>query len=258
MADHAADGTGGRHGVPRGRAPGTDRLGIVFDIDDTLYLERDYARSGFRAVGAWAAERGLAGLDRRCWNLFERGVRGRVFDEALEGTRHALGQDPVGRMVALYRAHRPAIALLPDVEPFLERFAEHGFAAISDGPLASQSAKVEALGLRERLDLVLLTDAWGPAFWKPHPRAFAEAEHALGVPPERMVYIADNPAKDFLTPNARGWLTIGLERPGRLHAGVPPSPAHAPALLAPDLHRAGDQLARVIALREDNEARRSA
>ena len=25
---------------------------VVFDLDDTLYLERDYVRSGFRAVGA--------------------------------------------------------------------------------------------------------------------------------------------------------------------------------------------------------------
>ena len=26
---------------------------FVFDIDDTLYLERDYVHSGFQAVGAW-------------------------------------------------------------------------------------------------------------------------------------------------------------------------------------------------------------
>ena len=27
---------------------------LVFDIDDTLYLERDYVRSGFGAAGRWA------------------------------------------------------------------------------------------------------------------------------------------------------------------------------------------------------------
>jgi hypothetical protein len=27
---------------------------IVFDLDDTLYLERNYVHSGFRALGEWA------------------------------------------------------------------------------------------------------------------------------------------------------------------------------------------------------------
>ena len=26
---------------------------VAFDLDDTLYLERDYVRSGFWAVGRW-------------------------------------------------------------------------------------------------------------------------------------------------------------------------------------------------------------
>ena len=39
-------------------------LCVVFDLDDTLYPEASYARSGLRAAGHWAVvERGLAGLD---------------------------------------------------------------------------------------------------------------------------------------------------------------------------------------------------
>ncbi|MDB5525364.1 MAG: putative hydrolase of the superfamily, partial [Rhizobium sp.] len=30
-----------------------DTAVLVFDLDDTLYLERDFARSGFRATGDW-------------------------------------------------------------------------------------------------------------------------------------------------------------------------------------------------------------
>ena len=40
---------------------------VVFDVDDTLYLERDYVRSGFRAVGVWASRwLGLSGFAERC------------------------------------------------------------------------------------------------------------------------------------------------------------------------------------------------
>jgi putative hydrolase of the HAD superfamily len=36
---------------------------IVFDLDDTLYLERDFARSGFEAAGAWLyRQAGVPGL----------------------------------------------------------------------------------------------------------------------------------------------------------------------------------------------------
>ena len=33
-----------------------NHLCVVFDIDDTLYLERDYVLSGFAAVGPWARD----------------------------------------------------------------------------------------------------------------------------------------------------------------------------------------------------------
>ena len=34
---------------------------VVFDVDDTLYLERDYVRSGFHAVAQWMAPVVLTG-----------------------------------------------------------------------------------------------------------------------------------------------------------------------------------------------------
>ena len=79
---------GGARGDPGGAAgaagdAGARRL-VVLDIDDTLYLERDYARSGFTAIGDWArAELGVDDLGERAWAAFEAGTRGTIFDEAL-------------------------------------------------------------------------------------------------------------------------------------------------------------------------------
>jgi len=56
---------------------------VVFDLDDTLYLERDYVRSGFRAVDAWLASRGILGFFGEAWANFENGLRGKAFDRAL-------------------------------------------------------------------------------------------------------------------------------------------------------------------------------
>jgi putative hydrolase of the HAD superfamily len=39
---------------------------VVFDVDDTLYLERDYVRSGFDSVGAWLQrDSGVVGFSDR-------------------------------------------------------------------------------------------------------------------------------------------------------------------------------------------------
>ena len=36
----------------------------------------------------------------------------------------------------------------------------------------------------------------------------------IGFP---LAYVADNPLKDFVTPRARGWWTVQVERPERVH-----------------------------------------
>ena len=52
-----------------------DRV-IVFDLDDTLYLERDYVLSGLGAVGRWARNAlGIDGLGEMMRARFEAGWR---------------------------------------------------------------------------------------------------------------------------------------------------------------------------------------
>jgi putative hydrolase of the HAD superfamily len=195
---------------------------IVFDIDDTLYLERDYVRSGFAAVGAWArTELGVADLAERAWAAFEAGVRGRVFDDALAACGVRANGTVVARLVDVYRAHAPAIEPLPDVSAWLAgRPADVAIAVVTDGPLASQRAKAAALGLAGWADPVVFTEELGPGLGKPHPAAFARVEAALGLSGAACAYVADNPAKDFAGPRSRGWRTVRVRRDGALHAAV--------------------------------------
>ena len=59
---------------------------ILFDLDDTLYLERDFVKSGFRAVAWWLQqENGLPEKETftRLWSMFTSGERGDLFDRLL-------------------------------------------------------------------------------------------------------------------------------------------------------------------------------
>jgi putative hydrolase of the HAD superfamily len=93
---------------------------------------------------------------------------------------------------------------------------------ISDGPVVGQSAKVKALGAESFFDAIIFTDSWGREYRKPHERAFASMEKRL-VGGRPLVYIADNPAKDFIAAKSRGWRTIRMRLEGQLHRDSEPS-----------------------------------
>lgn len=208
--------------------------GVVFDIDDTLYLERDYVASGFRATAAYVEHESGVPSDEVfafLWNEFESGVRGRTFD-ILVASYPELAAVGAAALVEVYRNHRPEISIEGSLASAIERLREEDrrIGVISDGPVRSQSAKVSALGLERWTEAVVLTDRWGTEFRKPHPRPFLHFEELWGIRGHDLAYIGDNPAKDFVTPNERDWATIRVRRAGQLHyEAEPPTPAHAPA-----------------------------
>ena len=215
---------------------------VVFDLDDTLYPESAYVASGFRAVGdGLAREHSLHGVGELAASLAASGVRGNVFDEALRRSGVAAGE--VGRMVAWcverYRDHLPDIALFPEAGEVLDSL--HGrvkIGVLTDGWLAAQRRKVEALRLAARVDAVVFSDSFGREHWKPSEVPYRAVAEALGVPHDGCVYIADNPAKDFITARALGWRTVQVSRPGQTHPSEAPSEAHAAEVSAVGLREA--------------------
>ncbi len=192
---------------------------LVLDVDDTLYLERDYVRSGFEAVAAFLDEPRFATV---AWGLFCDGVRGDTFDRTL-AVLDLPRAAHVEELVACYRDHAPVIALADDAVRLLDaaRGAGMALAAVTDGPLSSQQAKVAALGLAAWGVDVVCTASYGPGFGKPHPRAFTDIASRVGrVDPSAFVYVADNPTKDFAAPADLGWATVRVRRVGSLHEDV--------------------------------------
>ena len=193
---------------------------IVLDLDDTLYLERDYVRSGFHAVGKWVSEKvGIRGFFEDAWGFFEKGERGTIFDRVLE-SRDLLKQKLVLQMVEIYRSHDPDIHFLPDAQAFLQRTEKNNLALITDGPSISQWAKISALKLDRYIKNILVTEDLGPGWNKPNPAAFRKIQGDLNS--ESCCYVADNPQKDFTGPLELEWSrSVRIRREGSLHFNVP-------------------------------------
>jgi putative hydrolase of the HAD superfamily len=196
--------------------------GLVLDLDDTLYLERDYVRSGFSQIASHLDGYGVVAATEVfdfLWSGFENGERGRAFDALFRRWPGLADHETVQSLVERYRGHSPAIALLEPaaVEGLGDRTGLR-LGLISDGWPASQVKKLTALGITDVFDSTVLTGIWGTAYSKPNHLAFATMERELGLNAASLAYLADNPHKDFVAPNERGWLSLRLRMPGQLHA----------------------------------------
>lgn len=188
--------------------------GVVFDLDDTLYSEKQYVRSGFRAV-ARLLESGEA--EEKLWEYFLEGKS--AIDELL----NELGQqEKKAQCLHAYREHMPEIELYEGVGELIQRLKEEEILVgiITDGRVEGQKNKLAALGLDRLITDVIITDALGGVrFRKPNDIAFRIMQCRWGIPFEEMVYIGDNPNKDFQAPKQLGMRSIFFENKDGLYYG---------------------------------------
>ncbi len=192
-----------------------DIRGWIFDMDDTLYCEHDYVRSGLRAV-ANVLQQNCA-LDESFiykvlideWKVSNRR---RIFNVVCE--KYGWPAD-IPALVQVYREHQPVgISLYPDADRLLKLLEERNVlrAIITDGDKTMQWQKIKALLLRERVPCIIVSDDLGNECWKPSPATYLQATKRLGLKPENCVYIGDNPQKDFVTARRLGMHTIRIVR----------------------------------------------
>lgn len=227
---------------------------VIFDLDDTLYPERDYAIGGFRAVSRhFAAAYGAPDTTDEMVSLLDQGHLGGLFRIVLARVNPQFTDEDLKHAMKAYAAHQPALTLFPDAAASLIHFARAGtpMGLITDGHSATQQAKVAALGIAPHFSHIVYTGALGPdrAFHKPHPKAFEVMHAALSGDADQFVYVGDNPAKDFIAPRAMGWTTIMVDRPAertrRIHKAVAPDPSGAAHFVVPSL----DQIPELVARR---------
>lgn len=205
---------------------------VVFDIDDTLYLERDFVRSGYNAVADLLRQdtSRADAFEDWLWRRFLDGKVARAFNDLCDEFQLGLLPADITRLVETYRFHQPKISPFNGIAELLDEL-RHRFSLgiVSDGPARMQRNKLNALGLAEKFQSVILTDELGSDSGKPSPAGFEAVAKKLAVPHVGCVYVSDNPAKDFLAPNQLGWLTIRYIRDGQIYADRQAPPGGEPA-----------------------------
>lgn len=188
------------------------RKAIVFDLDDTLYKERDYRASGYRNVArCFAAACGMS-ADELCERMLVEPTR--AF-ETVRDLAAVAGMDvSVDLQLGIYRSHLPQIALDDNTCAVLAELRRRDIllGIITDGRPLGQLNKLSALDVTRFFDpeFVMVTSLYNTDKTEETPFMMMEARME---PVTDFTYVGDNPFKDFHYPNLRGWDTVMLADP---------------------------------------------
>lgn len=189
---------------------------VIFDLDDTLYLEKDYVKSGYNLIAKAFPE--VVNMSEKLWQVFLRG--GKAIDEVLlsEGL---LTEENKQKCLKIYRNQIPNINLDSAVVNLLSGLKDKGYklGIITDGRPEGQRAKIKSLDLERYVDQIIVTDELGGEIMrKPNEKAFVLICEKLGVNYENAVYVGDNPKKDFIAPEKLGMKWIYFKNKDGLYS----------------------------------------
>jgi putative hydrolase of the HAD superfamily len=195
---------------------------VIFDLDDTLYDEIDYCRSGLGAVADFLADRPKyppAGrIFETLWKEFTSGNRKTTFNAAIEQLGIRYDAALIEQLIEVYRNHTPDIKLPQESAEVLRRLSrKYTLGLLTDGFLPTQQLKVRALGIEKYFKGIIYTEQLGRNCWKPSPVGFEKLLQTLNAKPQNTAFLGNDEKKDFIAPNKLCLLSIQIIRPGRIH-----------------------------------------
>jgi len=197
---------------------------LIFDLDDTLYPEVNFALSGAEAVitafsenTKWKNEKSRRFLR----NQILCGGRQKMFDNWISAA--GIHGVTVKDCVKVYRAHLPNLILPDETRSVLEKLTVASTFLVTDGNKRVQHRKIEALGIGKYFNRTYVTHDYGLIAAKPSLICFEKIRNQTLSEWEQLVYVGDDPSKDFVKLNKVGALTVrvmtGRHREAKAHQG---------------------------------------
>ncbi len=172
---------------------------VIFDLDDTLYNEIDYVKSGLFKISENYPD--IPNMYEEMLLAFLQGNK--PIDSVLEKNRMIEEKE---NCLSIYRSHRPRIFLDEKLKKMLLNIRKHkSLGLITDGRVIGQKNKILALGLDKIFDKIIITDELGDiSFRKPNIKAYVIMKDYFKCDFSDMVYVGDNINKDFIAPEILG------------------------------------------------------
>jgi FMN hydrolase / 5-amino-6-(5-phospho-D-ribitylamino)uracil phosphatase len=209
-------------------------LALTLDLDDTLWPVLPALQRADQAVDAWLQQHHPDVA--RAWPIAAmRELREQVAAERLDlahdftsqrqlTMQHAfatcgIAAAPIEALWEIYFAARNSVELYPDSLPALQRItARWPLASLTNG-----NADLRRIGIHTHFAHHICARDSGVA--KPDPRIFLAAAERLGVAPDQILHVGDDPEMDVVGARDAGLRTAWINRerqPWPTELGAPP------------------------------------
>ena len=173
---------------------------LVFDLDDTLYKEIDFVKSGYESI-----IQNLMLPENTINNMMTWYFKGlNVFDLLIINFNLSIDKES---LLDIYRYHYPSLQLPESTKKVLNYFRKSNqpMSLITDGRSKTQRNKLKSLGILDFFDKIIVSDEIGSS--KP---CIENYKAVMSLEYKDYVYIADNTTKDFIAPSLLKWDTFCL------------------------------------------------
>ncbi len=190
---------------------------VIFDLDDTLYDEKQFVQSGFREASRYIALK-YKKSEKKTYILLNKVLkingRGKVFDNVLSDLDIYANQKVIKKLITKYRYCKRKLKFFPQAETVLSKLRrlDYRLGLITDGNSRVQRYKAELLSLNSYFHVLLYSRYYGIRNEKPSVFIYRKCLRKLKVKARESIYVGDNPHKDFITAKKIGVRTVRLMR----------------------------------------------
>jgi putative hydrolase of the HAD superfamily len=185
---------------------------IIFDLDDTLYEEMCYVKSGFNTVAShlsYLFKIKKKTIYNKLLKVLKENGRGKIFNIICSYYKFKK-KNLVKDLINIYRSHKPLIKLKKEAIKILEYYSGYNKYIITDGNYLVQKKKVKYLKLSNYFKKIFYTNFYGVKYNKPSLFCFNKIKKLEKCDWSDLVYVGDNPYKDFIDCNKKGIMTVRL------------------------------------------------
>ncbi len=186
---------------------------IIFDLDETLYNEKNFVRSGFKKVAYFLQKNYDLNFKRTYKFLLDTyNLEGRkkIFNKLLI-KKKLYSKSLLIKLINVYRNHEPNIKISKSNLSFLKKLSNNfKLYLVTDGNKIVQKNKIQALKISKFFKKIFITHQYGIKYSKPSIYCFSKIKKLENCVWKDLIYIGDDPHKDFINLNKKGCITIRL------------------------------------------------
>ena len=182
---------------------------VIFDLDDTLFSRSSFVRNGIKNVSNLIyfknkfLNRNI--IYKELVKLYYSYNQKKIFNYYLK--KNSIKNISVQECVKLFRYGQSPIKVFAGVKKLLTKFNKKCY-LVTDGNKLVQKNKIKLLKIKSFFKKIFITNAYGIKYQKPSLYCFEKIKKLEKCKYSEMIYIGDNPKKDFVNCNKVGIATI--------------------------------------------------